>query len=44
MPEVEPVFEIHDHNWGLYAWMVKKDPSDILMQIHAPRRKTLTTP
>eukprot|EP00439_Symbiodinium_sp_Y106_P013253 s5335_g1.t3 len=32
MPEVEPVFEIHDHNWGLYAWMVKKEAARLLVE------------
>ncbi|CAE7356238.1 unnamed protein product [Symbiodinium natans] len=29
--EPEPVFEIHDHNWGLYAWMVKKEAAQTLV-------------
>ncbi|CAE7432017.1 unnamed protein product [Symbiodinium sp. CCMP2592] len=32
MTEVEPVFEIHDHNWGLYAWMVKKEAARLLVE------------
>ena len=28
----EPIFEIFDHSWGLYAWMVKKDAAKSLIE------------
>eukprot|EP00434_Breviolum_minutum_P008147 symbB.v1.2.007183.t1/scaffold436.1/size343649/15 len=30
--EKEPIFEIFDHSWGLYAWMVKKDAAKSLIE------------
>ncbi|CAE8631201.1 unnamed protein product [Polarella glacialis] len=34
----ERVFEIHDHSWGLYAWMVKKEVAQALISDLFPIR------